>query len=190
MNATVEVDPMHCRQIETTFGRRSDGLFEVEGRLLDTKAHAFRRQLATEDSPAGTPLHRISVRLVVDADLVIQEATADLATTPFETCRGAEQSLFPLKGMRIGPGWMKRVKSVLGGPMSCTHVLELLGPMATTAFQGLAPVRIARINALGDGAERRKKVDSCFAYAAQRDVVARLWPQLYKPKEPPIEHAI
>lgn len=189
MNPSIDVEPMHCRQIETTFGRRSDGMFQIEGRLLDTKAQPFRRQLADEDTPPGTPLHRIAVRLVVDADLLVHEATADLATTPFETCRGAEQTLLPLKGLRIEAGWMKRVKAMLGGPNSCTHILELLGPMATTAFQGLAPMRIARINAPGDGAERRRKVDSCYAYAAQRDVVARLWPHLYKPKEPPIEHA-
>jgi hypothetical protein len=187
MNASIGVAPMHCRQIEISFGRRGDGLYEIEGWLLDTTSHSFRRQLATEDSPPGTALHRIGVRLVVDDELLIHHASANLLTTPFETCHGAEQTLAPLEGIRIESGWMKRVKGLLGGAASCTHVVELLGPMATTAFQGLAPIRMARLNAAGDGMERRKKVDSCYAYAAHRDVVARLWPHLHKPETPPTE---
>jgi hypothetical protein len=61
-------------------------------------------------------------------------------------------------------------------------MVELLGPMATTAFQGLAPQRIAVINASPDGPEREAKVDSCYAYGADREVVAQLWPAFHRRK--------
>lgn len=177
-----EREEMHRRQVDIRFYRRPDGLYEVEGRLVDTKNHAFRRQLAEEDSPPGSTLHDITVTLVVDDALVVQEASATMRTTPFGVCSGAEQTLDPLKGLSIGGGWNKKVRELLGGRASCTHIVELLGPMATTAFQGLAPQRLARLNDPANEDERRKRVDSCYAYAAEREVVLRLWPHLHKPK--------
>jgi hypothetical protein len=29
--------------------------------------------------------------------------------------------------------------------------------------------------------QRKEKVDSCYAYSAQREVVAKLWPELRQP---------
>lgn len=176
-------EPLHRRRIELDFYRRADGLYEVEGRLLDTKCHAFRRQLADVDTPPGTPLHDITVRLVVDEAQVVQQAAATMATTPFGICRGAEQTLPALVGLQIGAGWNKRVRALLVGAASCTHIVELLGPMATTVQQGLAPQRLALFNDPVQGeALRRGRVDSCFAYAAEREVVAALWPHLRRPQ--------
>ena len=174
-------EEIHHRQIDLRFYRRADGLYEIEGRLVDTKRHAFRRLLASEDTPPGVPVHDIAVRLVVDATLQVHDAVAFMQATPFAVCRGATETLAPLKGLRIGAGWNKRVRELLGGAASCTHIAELLGPMATTALQGLAPQRLAVINEPGNEPLRRAKVDSCYAYAAEREVVARLWPQLHKP---------
>ena len=173
-------EALHRRAVDIQFYRRDDGRFEVEGRLVDTKNHAFRRQLADEDSPPGAPLHDITVTLVVDDDLLVHEARATMRTTPFGVCTGAATSVDALKGLRIGAGWNRQVRELLAGAASCTHIVELLGPMATTAFQGLAPQRLARLNDPANEQERRKRVDSCFAYAAEREVVARLWPHLHR----------
>ncbi len=180
MTSPIEREEIHHRQIDLRFHRRIDGLYEVEGRLIDTKRHVFRRQLAGEDTPAGTPVHDIMVRLVIDDSLLVHDALAVMQATPFGICPGATSTLAPLKGLRIGEGWGKRVRERLGGAASCTHIVELLGPMATTAFQGFAPQRIAQINEPENEAMRRAKVDSCYAYAAEREVVARLWPHLHK----------
>lgn len=181
MNTALERQALHHRQIALGFYRRSDGLFEVQGRLEDTKTHPFRRQLASEDTPAGAHVHDITVTLVIDEDLMVHEAWAHMAATPFDICHGAQDTLAPLRGLRIGAGWIKQVRERLGGAASCTHIVELLGPMATTAFQGLAPQRLATINLPGSDAQRRAKVDSCYAYGAQREVVAQLWPDLHRP---------
>ena len=179
MTDSVERKEIHHRQLDIRFFQRSDGLFEVEGRLLDRKSHPFRRLLQDRDTPAGTPLHDILVRLVIDESLLVHDASATLAASPFDVCRGAANTLAPLKGLRIGAGWNKRVRELLGGAASCTHVVELLGPMATTAYQGLAPQRLARMTQQGND-EHKSKIDSCYAYASHREVVARLWPNSRK----------
>ncbi len=175
----VERKEIHHRQIDIRFFQRSDGLFEVEGHLVDRKTHPFRRLLHDGDTPAGMPLHDIRVRLVIDESLLVHDASASLTASPFDVCRGAANTLAPLKGLRIGAGWNKRVRELLGGAASCTHIVEMLGPMATTVYQGLAPQRLARMAQQGS-AEQQSKIDSCFAYGKDREVVARLWPNLRK----------
>jgi hypothetical protein len=178
----VELTEDHHRQLDLRFYRRTDGLFEVRGRMTDQKAQPFRRQLADQDTPAGALLHDISVRLVFDRSMRVLAAAASMHATPFVTCTGAEETVAPLVGLTIGAGWNRKVAEVLGGPASCTHIRELLGPMATTALQGLAPDRMARFD--GDSAaahcSRQQKVDSCFAYSSHGEVVAKLWPYLHK----------
>jgi Protein of unknown function (DUF2889) len=173
-------EEIHHRVVDLRFSSRSDGLYEVEGRLVDRKSHPFRRALAESETPPGTPLHDISVRLVLDDSLLVHDASARMTVTPFAVCQGATQTLAPLRGLRIGPGWNSRVRALLGGSASCTHIAEILGPMATTAIQAFAPQRQAFMNGPGGELQRRAKVDSCFAYAAHRDVVARLWPDLHR----------
>lgn len=173
-------EELHHRQIDLRFYRRGDGLYEVVGRLIDTKRQPFRRQLAEADTPPGTPIHDIAVHLVIDDAMLVHQAFASMDATPFTICPGATGTLAPLVGLSLRKGWNRQVRELLGGAASCTHIVELLGPMATTAFQGLAPQRLAEINLPGSEAQRLAKVDSCYAYAAEREVVARLWPHLHR----------
>lgn len=178
---TVPRQEHHHRQIDLRFYHRDDGLFEVEGRLVDRKTVAFRRQLSDVDSPPGDTLHDITVTLVFDDSMLVRDARARMQATPFDICPGAESTLSPLVGLRMAGGWNKAVRSLLKGAASCTHIVELLGPLATTAFQGLAPMRLAAMNDPANAAQRQAKVDSCYAYSGERTVVARLWPELYRP---------
>lgn len=171
---SVTREELHHRKVDVRFFRRSDALYEVEGQLVDTKTHPFRRMLAEKETLPGQHLHDITVRLVLDSDLLVHAADAVMRATPFSICPGAALTLEPLVGLSIGAGWHKRIRQLLGGAASCTHIVELLGPMATTAIQGLAPQRVATISDPGNDAQRRAWVDSCYAFAADREVVARL----------------
>lgn len=176
-------EELHHRAVDMRFYRRSDGLFEVEGRLVDTKTHPFRRLLAEEDAPPGHHLHDIAVQIVLDAELLVHAADARMSATPFSICPGAAAALQGLVGLSIGAGWNKRVRELLGGVASCTHIVELLGPMATTVLQGIAPLRIVSTDDPEEDAQRRFRVNSCYAFAADREVVIRLSPHL--PREQP-----
>lgn len=179
---SVTREEMHHRDVDLRFYRRSDGLFEVEGHLVDTKTHPFRRLLAQEDAPPGHRLHDITVRLVLDVDLLVRAADARMSATPFNICPGAAAALQALVGLSIGAGWNKRVRELLGGVASCTHIVELLGPMATTVLQGIAPLRMVSSGDPEEDAQRRFRVDSCYAFAAEREVVVRLLPRLQREK--------
>jgi hypothetical protein len=83
--------------------------------------------------------------------------------------------------MRIAGGWSSEVKRRLGGEKSCTHLMDILIPMGTAAYQSLTMQRKGRpdvLNANGKPA----KVNSCFAYAENRGVVMRRWPNFYTGK--------
>ena len=56
--------------------------------------------------------------------------------------------------------------------------MELLTPMATTALQTMWPLNKDR-PIKTDAKGRPLKIDSCFAYAANREVVMQVWPQHY-----------
>ena len=170
----------HHRQIDLRFYHRADGLYEVEGTLTDQKTVPFKRQLSEEPTPPGAFIHDITVTLVFDGDLRVLDAKAQMRTTPFDICPQAENTLAPLVGLTMTKGWNKNVRELLGGQQSCTHIMELMGPLATTAFQGLAPLRLAIINGPEGEALRQRKVDSCYAYGGTRSVVQRLWPQLHR----------
>ena len=84
-------------------------------------------------------------------------------------------------GERIRGGWSMMVKAKLGGAVGCTHLMELLIPMATAAYQTLADVRLAGPDKL-DRNGRPVKIDSCYAYSARRELVRQRWPEFYEPR--------
>ncbi len=177
-------EELHHRKLDLRFYKRSDGLYEVVAELTDSKSHPFTLQLRDQPLPPGAPIHHMIMTMVVDEYLTVKDLNAQMKATPFGVCTGAQNTLSGIIGLQIGPGWTKKVKDILGGSASCTHLMELLGPMATTAFQGMAPQRIQAVDRLENEHMRVGKVNSCFAYAQHREVIAQLWPDLYKPKRP------
>ena len=172
---------LHVRNIELRGFRRSDGAFEIEGRVTDIKNHSLQPPGREAPLPVGVPIHDMSVRLVVDMNMLISDVIAVTDAGPYPTCPEATESLQTLRGLSIGLGWTARVKQLLGA-QSCTHLVELLIPIATVAYQTLAPVRFARparLNAEG----LPVKINSCYAYAQHRPLVRKLWPEHYQNKE-------
>ena len=170
---------LHTRNIDRRGFRRSDGTFEIEGRVTDVKNHSLLPPGRDDPLPVGVPIHDMSVRLVIDANMVISDVIAVTDAGPYEPCPEATESLKALRGWSIGPGWTARVKQLLGA-QSCTHLVELLIPMATVAYQTLAPVRFARPDRL-NAAGVPVKINSCYAYAQHRPLVRKLWPEHYSP---------
>ncbi len=167
---------LHLRSIEMRGYRRDDGLFEIDGRVVDTKSHAIR--IDGRDRAPGEPIHDMWIRMVIDEDFVVRDVLAVTDSSPFGVCREAVAPMQAIVGERIRPGWSMMVKSKLGGAVGCTHLMELLLPMATAAYQSLVEVRFARPDVL-DRNGRPAKIDSCYAYASHRDIVLRRWPQFH-----------
>jgi hypothetical protein len=170
---------LHVRKIEMRGARRADGLFQVEGRVTDRKPYVFTAASGGRIVPADAPVHDLGVRLVFDSDMYVVDVQTFTDAAPYDVCPGGGQALQSMKGVRIGPGWSSEVRKRLSGARSCTHLMELLMPLATTAIQAMSSVRAGQPEPL-DANGRPKKIDSCYAYAADGELVRRRWPQFFR----------
>jgi hypothetical protein len=174
---------IHSREIRCRGYRRTDGLWDIEGVLEDTKTYSF----ANHDRGgivSGEPIHRMHVRLTVDDALVVQAAEAFTEAAPFSLCGDIAPAFAGLVGLRVGPGWRKAVLARMAGVHGCTHLTDLLiGPLTQTVMQTVGPARSRRQTAARAGA-KPPVIDTCHALAATGPVVAREWPEFYTGTRP------
>lgn len=170
---------VHRRDIDMKVYRRDDGLFDVEAHLVDTKPFDFLRPSSPIPVPAGNALHDLWVRLTVDDGFLIQAIAAASDVTPWGICKQAEATLSVLVGERLERGWSSKVKERLRGSISCTHLMEVLIPLATTAMQGIRALHPELHNLARPEAELQ--IDTCYAFSRDREVVRRLWPHRHVP---------
>ena len=175
--ASLPREELHLRRIEMRGYRREDGLFDIEARITDTKTSTIK--LSQKTVPAGSPIHDMWLRLVVDETLTVHDVLAVTDASPFVICPEATESLAAIKGLRIGPGWTRAVKERLARADNCTHLAELLMPLATTAYQTLTALRKKGPERL-DKNGRPAQIDTCYAYGSTREVVMQRWPQHYR----------
>jgi hypothetical protein len=175
LSQPAERELLHLRDIAVRGYRRSDGLFDVEAEITDTKSYSFRVGDRGDITP-GEKLHNMVLRLTVDATLTIVAAEAVTEAAPFSVCPGGAATFGRLAGLRIGGGFLKEANARLGGVEGCTHIRELLQQMATVAVQ-TSYVLPARSGEGAGGAERL--INSCHGYSASGPVVQRRWPQHY-----------
>lgn len=175
--------PKHTRRIVCEGYRREDGLWDIDARIVDTKAFRYTEP---ERGPRaiGDPVHDMAVRLTLDDEMVVRDIEVVFNSTPYPECQGAGPNFRELVGARIGPGWRKAVQACVGGTRGCTHVRELLFPMATVAYQTMSGWS-------SDGEDPRPAppreqagkpyfLDGCHAWSASGPVVARFHPHLYR----------
>jgi DUF2889 family protein len=166
---------VHTRTILIEGYKRSDGLFDIEGRLTDTKDHDAR--MAEGVRRAGDPIHEMWVRLTIDEDLHIVDACAVTDAMPYaEACARITPDYAKLRGARIGPGFRNKLQALFGGLQGCTHLTELVGTMATGAVQALYGQRSQSRRTEG----KPFQLDGCHALDTQGAVVARYYPQWYR----------
>ncbi len=171
---------LHTRQVSCIGYLRSDGLFEIEGRLLDTKT--MPSSTPFKDIPTGTPYHQMVVIMTVDSEFVIQQLQALTEVGPTPYCAQVNAAYAGLKGVKIGPGFKKQVARVVGGTLGCTHLTELLGPMATTLFQTTYQFKrdAERQRMSSDPHYNRPKpwvIGTCHVYQEGSEASRRIWPE-------------
>lgn len=125
---------IHQRKVECLGYLRADGLWDIEGRLADSKTHpVLLAEVRTVE--AGQTYHGMLIRLTLDDEFIVREVQVSMPDVPTSECRGAAPAYEKLLGERVGPGFSRRIKELFGGIGGCVHLTELLLPIATTAFQ-------------------------------------------------------
>lgn len=131
---------IHQRTVECLGYLRADGLWDIEGRLSDTKTHPVPLSEGRIVA-VGEAFHSMLIRLTLDDELIVREVQVSMLNVPTSECRGAAPAYQKLLGERIGPGFSRRIKELFAGIGGCIHLTELLLPIATTAFQTIPMAR-------------------------------------------------
>jgi hypothetical protein len=176
---------IHTRQVECRGFRREDGLWDIEGHLTDVKTYGFESEYRGTVRP-GDPVHEMWIRITVDDELVVRAIEAVTDKSPFPVCRDITPNFQRLSGLSLRPGFLPQVRERLGGVEGCTHLVELMGPIATTAFQTIYPYRHRVLRDAGappmkpgKPGEKPRLIDTCHAFKSDGEVVKRLWPEFH-----------
>ena len=163
----------HSRKIQCYGFSRDDGLWDIEGHIVDIKSYSFKNVDRGHIS-AGEPVHEMWIRLTIDDELVVHDAEASTVFSPYTTCTGAAGSYKALIGSKIQPGWRREVISRSGGSKGCTHISDMvMGPMAVTAFQTVKAGTARSFKTHASGTPRPALLDTCFAYRSDGEVAKR-----------------
>ena len=173
---------MHTRAIDFRGYEREDGLWDIEAHMTDTKTYSFKidwRGIVK----VGEPLHEMLLRITIDDSFTIQDVIAQTDNSPFEMCPDISDSYKSLVGIQMGRGWHKAVRMKVGGVKGCTHLTELLFPMATVAMQTIWPLLRHRSQKSDSQIDKSKTrpvvVDTCHAWATDAPVVKKNAPDWY-----------
>ncbi|TAD87532.1 MAG: DUF2889 domain-containing protein [Alphaproteobacteria bacterium] len=184
LSAPVARRRIHHRRIDVEGFLRDDGLWDIEARIVDVKDYAFENTWRGTVQP-GTPIHDMRLRLTIDTAYLVIAVEATTDASPFEVCPAITSNFQRLVGLAIGKGWRKAIQQRLGGVEGCTHLVELLGPLGTVAFQTIAPYRerLPKPDQPATTAARPPRrpaiIDTCHALAADGEVVRRHFPAFY-----------
>jgi hypothetical protein len=169
----------HTRVVTCHGYQRDDGLWDIEGRIVDTKPYRFKNRDRGGWIEADEPLHDMSIRLTINLELEVIDVEAVIDGSPYNYCKSVITVARNLIGLSIAPGWTQKSKRAMGANRGCTHLTELLGPVATTAIQTIASER-SRRNAGKPTGKSNAFLDTCHTYATDSPVVKLHWPDHYK----------
>ena len=168
----------HRRQIDVQVFARGHGLWEVEALLIDTKTRDA--VLAEAVRPAGTPIHEMLLRLVVNEQFDILEAGSETRWMPYTgICDIHSDAYGRLVGLNLMRGFRHAVRERLGGVLGCTHLTELAQVLPTAVVQAFAGDVIDTRGAT-DGAARPFQIDRCHALRSDGEVVRVHYPRWYR----------
>lgn len=182
---------LHTRRITCEGFLREDGLWDIEAHMTDVKTYTFSTEYRGNLEP-GTPLHDMRIRLTVDETLTVKAIEAVTDASPYAICPAITPRFRKLVGVTIGQGWRRAIVEHLSGVEGCTHLVELLQPVATVAFQTIVPYRNRQLAKDGslralpgstDPERRPPIIDTCHALAADGPVVERFWPKFFTGKK-------
>lgn len=169
----------HRRNVDVQVFARGDGLWEVDAVLVDTKTRTL--QMSDGPRPAGTPIHEMLLRLVVDRQLNVLEAGSETRWMPYPgTCGNHGDAYAAMVGLNLLQGFHKTLREKLGGVRGCTHITEMAQVLPTAVVQAFAG-EVIDTRGQAEGASKPFQLDRCHALRSDGPVVQQHYPRWYRP---------
>ncbi len=176
--AAPDRQPRHGRCIDVQVYDRPDGLWEVDATLTDTKPQDWPLERGL--LPAGTPVHEMLLRLVVDRDFDIVAAGAETRWMPYQgECDAYGDAYQALVGLNLMRGFRRAVQERLGGVRGCTHLTELTQVLPTAVVQAFAGA-VLPVHGAAGGDGPPFQLDRCHALRRDGEVVRLHYPRWYR----------
>jgi hypothetical protein len=177
---TMSRELLHTRTITCEGYEREDGKWDIDSWLTDAKTYEFANKDHGTVAP-GAHIHGMGLRMTFDLELNIHDMIAVTDFSPYRICPDITPNFRKLVGLNLSKGFMRVARERVGGVNGCVHLFDLLGPMATTAYQTLDEIRY---DAFLEKERRGEPVmpffiDSCHAWTTDGDVLKREFPSLY-----------
>lgn len=166
---------VHDRQTSFRGYRREDGLWDIEGQLIDTKRVPFVVNGARTWQP-GEAVHGFSIRITIDDDATVQAIAVAMDDVPHRACPEAGAPMQRMVGCSMARGWRKAIEENLGGIQGCAHLRELLFNMATVAFQTMAD----RLQYTDDPNRPPPFLGKCMTWDFDGPTVERIYPLFFQ----------
>ena len=171
----------HRRQLDVQVFSRGDGLWEVDATLVDVKTHDT--QMANGPRAAGTPIHEMLLRLVVNQKLDIVEAGSETRWMPYTgICNEHGDVYGRLVGLNLLQNFRTALRQRVGGALGCTHISELAQVLPTAVIQAFAD-EVIDTRGADEGARQPFQIDRCHALRSDGEAVRLHYPRWYRPAD-------
>ena len=168
----------HRRQIDVQVFARGDGLWEVDATLTDVKTRGTTMSAGIR--PAGTPIHDMLLRLVVNTQFDILQAGSRTRWMPYTgSCDRHGDVYGRLVGLNLLRGFRKAMRERVGGVLGCTHITELAQVLPTAVVQAFAG-EVLDTRGASEGAQQPFQIDGCHALRSDGAAVRQHYPRWYR----------
>jgi len=180
---------MHNRYIRAHSFERTDGLWDIEAELIDTKSYDFDRRSGSKRH-AGEAIHHMHIRITFDREFNIVAAMAAYDAAPYgENCTCIAPDYGDMVGMNLLKGFRQAVKERFARTAGCSHMTELAGILPTVALQTRASFKASQ-PAQPKG-RKPFQIGGCHALSEHGPIVREFHPEWYVPLavEGKVEHS-
>lgn len=179
----IEREELYFRHIDYVGYRRSDGLWDIEGRFRDRRTVDCPCVDRGGMIPAGETFHEMTLVMTVDDNMVVRGLDVKIEKHPYRQCPAAEAVFKNAEGLQITAGFSKELRRRIPRKSACTHLFSLVVGAAGAAFQTMAQVRMMKYCR----GVKPDPLDTCLAWDASGEMVKREWPDFYRPEDAPDE---
>lgn len=173
----------HRRQIDVQVFARGSGLWEVDATISDVKTLSLA--MADGERPAGTPIHDMLLRLVINEQLDILESGSETRWMPYAgQCDDHDDVYGRLVGLNLLQDFRKQMRLRVGGIKGCTHLTELAQILPTAVVQAFAG-DVIDTRGRAAGAAQPFQIDRCHALRRSGEAVRLHYPRWYQAKPDP-----